>query len=78
MKISANPLTVSSMPEHNDVDISGRLRLETTLNQAADQVMARMARNVNGRWTAAEALRHDEFVLMKLYRSAQTREAVAR
>lgn len=25
---------------------------------------------VNGRLTAAEVLRHDEFVLMKLYRSA--------
>lgn len=70
MKISANPLTVSTMPEHIDVDISGMLRLETTLDQAADQVMAMMARNVNGRLTAAEALRHDEFVLTKLYRSA--------
>ncbi|HET7087478.1 MAG TPA: UxaA family hydrolase, partial [Anaerolineae bacterium] len=34
MKISANPLTVSTMPEHIDVDISGMLRLETTLDQA--------------------------------------------
>jgi (2R)-sulfolactate sulfo-lyase subunit beta len=70
MKISANPLTVETMSEHIDVDITGLLRLEMTLDQAADQVMEMMAHNVNGRLTAAEALRHNEFVLTKLYRSA--------
>jgi (2R)-sulfolactate sulfo-lyase subunit beta len=70
MKISANPLTVSTMPEHFDVDITGLLTLEMTLDEAADKTMAMMARCVNGRLTAAEALRHDEFVLTKLYRSA--------
>ena len=70
MKICANPLTVSTMPEHVDVDITGMLRLELTLDQAADQVMASMTRTINGRLTAAEALRHEEFVLTKLYRSA--------
>ena len=29
-----------------------------------------LERTINGRFTAAEALRHDEFVLTKLYRSA--------
>ncbi len=70
MKISANPLTVSTMPEHFDVDITGLLTLEMTLDEAADKTMEMMARCVNGRLTAAEALRHDEFVLTKLYRSA--------
>ncbi len=70
MKISANPLTVSTMAEHIDVDITAMLRLEMTLDQAADKVMETMARNVNGRLTAAEVLRHNEFVLTKLYRSA--------
>jgi (2R)-sulfolactate sulfo-lyase subunit beta len=70
MKISANPLTVSTMAEHIDVDISAMLRLEMTLDQAADKTMAVMASTVNGRLTAAEALRHNEFVLTKLYRSA--------
>lgn len=70
MKISANPLTVETMSEHIDVDITGLLRLEMTLDQAADKVMEMMAHNVNGRLTAAEALRHNEFVLTKLYRSA--------
>ncbi|MEA3337490.1 MAG: UxaA family hydrolase [Chloroflexota bacterium] len=70
MKISANPLTVSTMSEHIDVDITDLLRLEMTLDEAADKTMIMMARNVNGRLTAAEALRHEEFVITKLYRSA--------
>lgn len=70
MKISANPLTISTMPEHIDVDVSALLRLEMTLDQAADAVMESMARTINGRLTAAEALRHNEFVITKLYRSA--------
>ena len=70
MKISANPLTISTMPEHIDVDISAMLRLEMTLDQAADAVMEEMAHNINGRLTAAEVLRHEEFVITKLYRSA--------
>lgn len=70
MKISANPLTVSTMPEHIDVDITALLRLEMTLDEAADAVMEMMAHNINGRLTAAEVLRHEEFVLTKLYRSA--------
>ncbi len=70
MKITANPLTYNTMTEHFDVDITALLRLEMTLDEAADKVMEMMARNVNGRLTAAEALRHEEFVLTKLYRSA--------
>jgi (2R)-sulfolactate sulfo-lyase subunit beta len=70
IKICANPLTIETMAEHIDVDISGMLRLELTLDQAADKVMEMMARTVNGRLTAAEVLRHEEFVLTKLYRSA--------
>ena len=70
MKISANPLTVSTMSEHVDVDITAMLRLEMTLDEAADKTLEMMARNVNGRLTAAEALRHEEFVITKLYRSA--------
>jgi (2R)-sulfolactate sulfo-lyase subunit beta len=70
MKITANPLTSTTMPEHVDVDISAMLRLEMTLDEAADAIMTMMARNINGRMTAAEALRHNEFVITKLYRSA--------
>ena len=57
-------------PEHIDVDLTGMLRLEMTLDQAADATMAMLERTINGRLTSAEALRHREFVLTKLYRSA--------
>jgi len=70
MKITANPLTVETMSEHVDVDVSGILRLEMSLDEAADSTMYEMGRTINGRLTAAEALRHNEFVLTKLYRSA--------
>lgn len=70
VKITANPLTIETMSEHIDVDISAMLRLEMTLDQAADRAMEMMAHTIRGRLTAAEALRHNEFVLTKLYRSA--------
>jgi (2R)-sulfolactate sulfo-lyase subunit beta len=70
MKLLANPLTIQTMSEHIDVDLSGILRLDMTLDQAADATMEVMAHTINGRLTAAEALRHDEFVITKLYRSA--------
>ncbi|HAF50001.1 MAG TPA: hypothetical protein DCL04_02700 [Synergistaceae bacterium] len=70
VKISAHPRTVVEMAEHIDVDLSGVLRHEQTLNQAADAISSVMERTINGRLTAAEALSHREFVLTKLYRSA--------
>jgi len=70
LKMSANPLTVETMSEHIDVDLTGLLRLEINLDQAADLTMELLARTINGRLTSAEILRHDEFVITKLYRSA--------
>jgi (2R)-sulfolactate sulfo-lyase subunit beta len=70
IKLSGNPLTVSTMSEHIDVDVTGILRLEMTLDQAADAALKALESTINGRLTAAETLRHDEFVLTKLYRSA--------
>jgi len=52
------------------VDVTGILRMEMNLDRAADAALKVLERTVNGRLTAAEALRHDEFVLTKLYRSA--------
>jgi len=46
------------------------LRIEMNLDQAADAALAMLERTINGRLTAAEVLRHNEFVLTKLYRSA--------
>jgi len=70
IKLSGNPLTLETMSEHIDVDVTGILRMEMTLDQAADEALRVLQQTVNGRFTAAEALRHDEFVLTKLYRSA--------
>ena len=70
IKLSANPRTVRTMSEHIDVDVSGILRREMTLDQAGDALLEYMLRTVNGRLTAAEALGHREFVLTRLYESA--------
>lgn len=70
LKTSANPITVATMSEHIDVDISGLLSLEMTLEEAGQALINMMFRNLNGRLTAAEVLGHKEFVLTKLYRSA--------
>ncbi len=70
IKLCANPRTVRTMAEHVDVDVSGILRREMTLDQAGDALLEMMFRTANGRYTAAEALGHREFVLTRLYESA--------
>jgi (2R)-sulfolactate sulfo-lyase subunit beta len=70
IKITGNPRTVRTMSEHVDVDVSGVLRREMTIDQAGDALIDVIARTANGRLTAAEALGHREFSLTKLYRSA--------
>jgi len=58
------------MSEHIDVDVSGILRRDLTIDTAGDNLIEMIARTANGRSTAAEALGHKEFVMTKLYRSA--------
>ncbi|MCH9806282.1 MAG: UxaA family hydrolase [Alphaproteobacteria bacterium] len=70
IKITANPRTVRTMSEHVDVDVSGILRREMTIDSAGDALIDMIVRTANGRNTAAEALGHREFVMTKLYRSA--------
>jgi (2R)-sulfolactate sulfo-lyase subunit beta len=70
IKLTANPKTARTMAEHVDLDVSGILRREMTLDQAGDQLIDIMIRTCNGRLTCAEALGHREFVLTKLYQSA--------
>lgn len=70
IKISANPCTVRTMSDHIDLDISGILRRERTLDAAGDALIDMITRTANGRITAAEALGHREFVMTKLYPSA--------
>lgn len=70
IKVCANPRTVRLMGEHIDVDVSGLLQREMTLDDAGDRLLESMLRTANGRLAAAEALGHREFVLTRLYESA--------
>jgi len=70
IKISANPRTVRTMGEHIDVDVTGILRRDMTIDQAGDALIENIVRTANGRNTSAEVLGHREFVMTKLYRSA--------
>ena len=70
IKLTANPRTARTMTEHIDLDVSGILRREMTLDQAGDRLIEMVIRTCNGRLTCAEALGHREFVLTKLSQSA--------
>jgi (2R)-sulfolactate sulfo-lyase subunit beta len=70
IKLTANPKTARTMAEHIDLDVSGILRREMTLDEAGDRLIDVMIRTCNGRLTCAEALGHREFVMTKLYQSA--------
>ncbi|CAG2155690.1 UxaA family hydrolase [Cupriavidus numazuensis] len=70
IKLCANPRTVRLMSEHMDVDCSGLLQREQTLDQTGDKLLECMLATANGRWTAAEALGHREFVLTRIHESA--------
>jgi (2R)-sulfolactate sulfo-lyase subunit beta len=70
IKLTANPHTARTMPEHIDLDCSGLLRREYDLAASGDKLMDVVERTVNGRLTCAEVLGHREFVITKLYPSA--------
>ncbi|MES2025282.1 MAG: UxaA family hydrolase [Pseudomonadota bacterium] len=70
IKICANPRTVRLMHEHIDLDCSGLLQRELTLEQTGDKLLEMMLSTANGRLTDAEVLGHREFVLTRLYESA--------
>jgi (2R)-sulfolactate sulfo-lyase subunit beta len=70
IKITANPRTLRTMSEHIDVDVTGILRRDMTIDQAGDALIDMIVRTASGRLTAAESLGHREFVMTKLYRSA--------
>lgn len=70
IKFSANSRTLRTMSEHIDVDVTGVLRREMDTSEAGDALLEMMLRTANGRYTAAEALGHREFVPTRLYESA--------
>ena len=70
VKMTANPITAETMPEHIDLDVSGLLRGAESLVDAGERLWELVARTALGRLTCAESLGHREFVITKLYRSA--------
>jgi len=70
VKLTANPHTARTMSEHIDVDVSGTITLEQSLDEAAAALTECIIRTANGRLTCAEALGHREFVLTRLHRTA--------
>jgi (2R)-sulfolactate sulfo-lyase subunit beta len=70
VKLTANPMTATTMAEHIDLDCSGLLRREYDLTSAGDLLMEVVDRTINGRLTCAEVLGHREFALTRLFPSA--------
>ena len=70
LKLTANPRTAAQMGEHIDLDVSRTITEAQTLDEAADDLEAMVLRTASGRWTAAEALGHKEFVLTRLHITA--------
>src|SRR6266511_1388106 len=56
IKLTGNPRTARTMSEHIDLDVSGILRREMTLDDAGSALIDMIVRTANGRLTAAEAL----------------------
>jgi (2R)-sulfolactate sulfo-lyase subunit beta len=70
IKLSANPTTCETMPEHIDLDVSALLQGEMDIEQAGDMLLDLIVRTCNGRLTCAEVMGHREFTLTKLHMSA--------
>ncbi len=70
IKLTANPQTAKTMAEHFDLDVSAALRQEMPIDQAGNMLMDMLLRVAGGRVTASEVLNHNEFVPVKLFRSA--------
>lgn len=70
LKLTANPNTARTMPEHIDLDVSRIITDDMSLDEAADATEDLVVDTANGRWTSAEVLGHKEFVLTRLHRTA--------
>jgi (2R)-sulfolactate sulfo-lyase subunit beta len=70
LKLTANPRTAATMPEHVDLDVSRIITEDMSLDEAADLTEEIVVRTASGRWAAAEVLGHREFVLTRLHRTA--------
>ncbi|MGH9251595.1 MAG: UxaA family hydrolase, partial [Acidimicrobiales bacterium] len=70
LKLTANPRTAATMPEHIDLDVSRIITEDMSLDEAADLTQEIVVQTASGRWAAAEVLGHREFVLTRLHRTA--------
>ncbi|WP_291296400.1 UxaA family hydrolase [Elioraea sp.] len=70
IKITANPRTMRTMPEHIDVDVTGILQKTMNMDDAGEALLDSIVRTADGELTAAEILGHREFSLTRLYESA--------
>lgn len=70
LKLTANPHTAATMSEHIDLDVSGVITGDMTLDEAAEATTELVARTATGRWASSEILGHREFVLTRLHRTA--------
>jgi (2R)-sulfolactate sulfo-lyase subunit beta len=70
IKITANPRTMRTMPEHIDLDVTGILQKTMNMDDAGEALLDCIVRTADGELTAAEILGHREFSLTRLYESA--------
>ena len=70
IKITANPAVAASMAEHIDLDVSGLLQRDMTLEQAGASLLELLVRTCSGRLSATEALGHREIAMTRLFRTA--------
>ena len=70
VKVCGNPRSCQLIPEHIDVDVSGIMSRNMTLEQAGDAIVDCMVKTARGRYTAAEILRHNEFAPTRLFGQA--------
>lgn len=69
IKISGNEITVKTMREHIDVDVSGILKGTMDYDVAGELVLKTLIKTASGKLTAAEILGHNEFALTRLWKS---------
>ena len=67
LKVCANPKACELSAENIDVNISGIMSRELTLEQAGDKIIEGIVQAARGRWVATEVLRHDEFAPSRLF-----------
>jgi altronate dehydratase large subunit len=65
LKVTGNEKTIDRMSEHIDVDVSGVISGELTLEEAGDKVLEEVVKVADGKSVAAEILGHNEFAIKR-------------